>query len=428
MSSIRFVCQHCSQPLKVSRFLETLGHPAAGTVAPAQGGPGDTQEDGATCREEMDIQNLQAGPSGGPPADGGRMSRVGADNFTLLGEIGSLRIFSSIHKAAGEIFDILSGQRDVDHPLCEECTDTLFEQLDAQLTATELASQDYRRCLDTSKQVGQEALQTELGDLQQEEARMARELQDVDVNLARAAAELQAAQAETAELQQRERQVQMDCMALEWQHLELQDQLRSVDNQLRHARDQLHQLQKIDVFNATFKIWEEGPLGVINNFRLGCLPTVPVSWNEINAAWGQTALLLLSLSNAIGLQFQRYSLVPCGNHSYLRSLPGGSTELPLFCCGGRGVFWGNRFDRAMRAFLDCMQQFKEEAGKGEQGLCLPYKIHVDKGLLEDAGGSRECYSITTLLNTEERWTQALRLMLLNLKWSLTWVSSKYHPT
>ncbi|XP_062938960.1 beclin-2 [Cynocephalus volans] len=427
MSPIRFICQHCSQPLKVRQSLETLGHPAAGTVAPAQGGPGDTQEDGATCREEMDIQNLQAGASGGPLADGSRISRVGADNFILLGAIGSLRIFSSIHKAAGEIFDILSGQRDVDHPLCEECTDTLLEQLDAQLAATELESQEYGRCLDTNEQVGQEALQTELGHLQQEEARLARELQDVDANLARAAAELEAAQAETAELQQWERQVQRDFMALEWQQLGLQDELRSMENQLRHARDQLHQLKETDVFNATFKIWEEGPLGVINNFRLGCLPTVPVSWNEINAAWGQTALLLLSLANAIGLQFQRYRLVPCGNHSYLRSLTGGSTELPLFCCWGRAVFSGDRFDRAMQAFLDCMQQFKEEAGKGEQGLSMPYKIHVGKGLLEDAGGSRECYSITTLLNTEERWTKALRLMLLNLKWSLTWVSSKYHP-
>ncbi|XP_008562950.1 PREDICTED: beclin-2-like, partial [Galeopterus variegatus] len=127
---------------------------------------------------------------------------------------------------------------------------------------------------------GQEEQQTELGDLEREEARLAQELEDVDMNLARAAVQLQAAQAETAELQQ-------------WE---------------------------CNVFNATFKIWEEGPLGDINNFRLGSPPTVPVHWNEINAAWGQTALLLLALSNAIGLPFQRYRLVPCRNHSYLKSL------------------------------------------------------------------------------------------------------------
>lgn len=98
-----------------------------------------------------------------------------------------------------------------------------------------------------------------------------------------------------------------------------------------------------------------GQFGTINNFRLGRLPSVPVEWNEINAAWGQTVLLLHALANKMGLRFQRYELmftcfsstyklyvsathkpaqkhsnasfyllryrlVPYGNHSYLESL------------------------------------------------------------------------------------------------------------
>lgn len=48
-----------------------------------------------------------------------------------------------------------------------------------------------------------------------------------------------------------------------------------------------------------------GQFGTINNFRLGRLPSVPVDWNEINAAWGQTVLLLHALANKMGLKFQR---------------------------------------------------------------------------------------------------------------------------
>lgn len=116
------------------------------------------------------------------------------------------------------------------------------------------------------------------------------------------------------------------------QQLELDDELKSVDNQMRYCQAQLDRLKKTNVFNATFHIWylshslshylslsvslyltlrsarfrHSGQFGTINNFRLGRLPSVPVEWNEINAAWGQTVLLLHALAKKMGLRFQRY--------------------------------------------------------------------------------------------------------------------------
>jgi beclin 1 len=52
-------------------------------------------------------------------------------------------------------------------------------------------------------------------------------------------------------------------------------------------------------------------------------------------------------------------------------------------------------------------------------------IYVEGGLMEDALGSGECCSIRTHLNTEEQWTRALKFMLINLKWSLSWASIRY---
>lgn len=47
-------------------------------------------------------------------------------------------------QVTGDLFDIMSGQTDVDHPLCEECTDTLLDQLDTQLNITENECQNYK--------------------------------------------------------------------------------------------------------------------------------------------------------------------------------------------------------------------------------------------------------------------------------------------
>lgn len=97
----------------------------------------------------------------------------------------------------------------------------------------------------------------------------------------------------------------------------------SLENQLNYTKTQLDKLKKTNVFNATFHIWYQGHFGTINNFRLGRLPSAPVDWSEINAAWGQTALLLSALSRKINLTFDKYKLVPYGNHSYI--------EVSFFC-------------------------------------------------------------------------------------------------
>jgi hypothetical protein len=47
----------------------------------------------------------------------------------------------------------------------------------------------------------------------------------------------------------------------------------------------------------------------------------------------------------------------------------------------------------MMDFLDCMQQFKEKVENGKEGLCLPYMIHMEGGLMEDSLGGGECCSI-----------------------------------
>ncbi|XP_058862667.1 beclin-1 isoform X3 [Acipenser ruthenus] len=439
---VSFVCQRCSQPLKLDTSFNvldkvTIQELIAPLVTVTQIKPDESNVDN-NVPEETFVENKQDGISRKyiPPAR--VLSTESANSFTLIGEAsdgGTMENLSRRLKVTSDLFDIMSGQTDVDHPLCEECTDTLLDHLDTQLNITENECQNYnsslthRNCLELLAHMTEEEEETLLGelkDLSTEEEHLIQELENIEATRKRVAEDLARSRAETERLDQEELQYQKEYSEFKRQQLELDDELKSVENQMRYAQIQLDKLKKTNVFNATFHIWHSGQFGTINNFRLGRLPSVPVEWNEINAAWGQTVLLLHALANKMGLTFQRYRLVPYGNHSYLESLTDKSKELPLYCSGGLRFFWDNKFDHAMVAFLDCVQQFKEEVEKGDTGFCLPYRMDVEKGKIEDTGGSGGSYSIKTQFNSEEQWTKALKFMLTNLKWGLAWVSSQFY--
>ncbi|XP_069093833.1 beclin-1 [Pleurodeles waltl] len=433
---VSFVCQRCSQPLKLDTSFKLLDRVAvqeltAPLVATAPVKPGGNSEEEAYA-EETSIEKPPAGVSRKTIRPSRLQSTESANSFTLIGEAsdgGTMENLSRRLKVTGDLFDIMSGQTDVDHPLCEECTDTLLDQLDNQLTVTENECQNYKRCLEILEQMeeeNQEKLEAQLQALTLEEERLIQELEEVEKTRKKVEEDVEKVSEEAQRLEHEEAQYQKEYSEFKRQQLELDDDLKSVDNQMRYAQFQLDKLKKTNVFNATFHIWHSGQFGTINNFRLGRLPSVPVEWNEINAAWGQTVLLLHALANKMNLQFQRYRLVPYGSHSYLESLSDKSKELPLYCSGGLRFFWDNKFDHAMVAFLDCVQQFKEEVERGDTGFCLPYRMDVEKGKIEDTGGSGGSYSIKTQFNSEEQWTKALKFMLTNLKWGLAWVSSQFY--
>ncbi|XP_023197135.1 beclin-1 isoform X2 [Xiphophorus maculatus] len=433
---VSFVCQRCSQPLKLDTSFNVLDRVTIQElIAPVVTvTPSSKQADsgGGEAAPETFVENKQDGVSRKyiPPAR--MMSTESANSFTLIGDAsdgGTMENLSRRLKVTSDLFDIMSGQTDVDHPLCEECTDTLLDHLDTQLNITENECQNYKQCLELLSNLQVEEEETLLAELQQlknEEETLVQELEAVEEQRAAVAKDLAQSRIQAQQLDTEELQYQKEYSEFKRQQLELDDELKSVDNQMRYCQIQLDRLKKTNVFNATFHIWHSGQFGTINNFRLGRLPSVPVEWNEINAAWGQTVLLLHALANKMGLRFQRYRLVPYGNHSYLESLTDKSKELPLYCSGGLRFFWDNKFDHAMVAFLDCVQQFKEEVEKGDTGFCLPYRMDVEKGKIEDTGGSGGSYSIKTQFNSEEQWTKALKFMLTNLKWGLAWVTSQFY--
>nr|KAG5713545.1 hypothetical protein BaRGS_024593 [Batillaria attramentaria] len=324
-------------------------------------------------------------------------------DFTLLGETGpgSMENLSHRLKVSSVLFDIMSGQSEVDHPLCEECTDTLLDRLDQQLKLTEDECRDYRdfleKLLSVENKVDEGALDQELTQLRKEESELLQQLASMEREQKRMEDLIQQEKDEASKLDQEE---------------------QNVENQMQYCTGQLNRLKQVNVFNTTFHIWHSGHFGTINNFRLGRLPNIPVEWSEINAAWGQTALLLYSLARKVGLTFQRYRLVPYGSHSYLESLTDKSKELPLYGSGGFRFLWDTKFDMGMVAFLDCLDQLWKKIGGN---MNMPYLIIKDK--LQDRE-THNAYSIKIQFNSEEQWTKALKFALTNLKWCLSWIQAQ----
>ena len=206
-----------------------------------------------------------------------------------------------------------------------------------------------------------------------------------------------------------------------------EDAFRSLDCQPRYAQNQMEKLRKTNLFSATFHVWHNGRFATINGFRLGRLPSAPVEWPEINAAWGQSALLLSCLSKTIGLErFNKYQIVPYGSYSYIKVLAD-DKMLPLYGTGGFRMIFDTKYDNAMVAFLDCLKQFADEVQR-LGAFALPYDIDP-KGKIRD-NNSGQWYSIKLQFNSEDSWTKACRYMLTNLKWGLAYVGMTYmkqHP-
>lgn len=66
----------------------------------------------------------------------------------------------------------------------------------------------------------------------------------------------------------------------------------SLTTQAKYINDQLNHLTSVNVLDMTFLIHIQDQYGTINGLRLGRLPHELVEWNEINAAFGQIALLI----------------------------------------------------------------------------------------------------------------------------------------
>jgi beclin 1 len=188
------------------------------------------------------------------------------------------------------------------------------------------------------------------------------------------------------------------------------------------ARDYLARLRLLSVHGDAFFIWHRGPFGTVNGCRIGRLPGLPTEWTEINAALGNTALLLSVLAARTGYSFQRHRILPMGSFSRIGPTAGltadGSADRnahELFFDGR--LFAQRRLNGGLKALAQCVAEFGDYAQAQDRSFRLPYAIlqsgekvadlHVTMG--SGSSGSRD-----------PQWTRAMKLLLIDLKWLLAW--------
>ncbi|KAK1143194.1 Vacuolar protein sorting-associated protein atg6 [Aspergillus melleus] len=358
------------------------------------------------------------------------------------------------------IFEFISAHSDIDHPICTECTDMVMTGLQKQLvnaTKERDAYISFLRTLNSSTVPTTEEI--EAAEKSLKETKEAEE---------KAFAELVALEEEKAALDREIAELEEESQKLDLQEeefwrgrneftLELngfQEERDALNMKYDHDSRQLERLQRTNVYNDAFCIGHDGYFGTINGLRLGRLTNPSVDWPEINAAWGQTALLLATIAEKLGFSFQGYQLRPLGAMSridkfeYPRPSPaqsaigGGNpttlgppkiTTLDLFSSGDLPLnlpWLHRRFDAGMVAFLECLRQLgdfvemsqapvssnrRAQTGAPSTALKLPYQIKRDK--IGDA-------SIKLGFNqNDETWTRACKYTLTCCKYLLAHASN-----
>jgi beclin len=378
------------------------------------------------------------------------------------GRDGEEKSFSSQAERATRLFEIISARSDIDHPICTECTDMLLEGLQKRLSTATKEQDAYISFLKTLNssvpsaediEAADQSLKTTLG----AETAAYEELLILEKEKAAVDEELAALEEESRQLDLEEEKFWRDRNAFALTLAEFHNERDALNMRYDHDSRQLERLQRTNVYNDAFCIGHDGYFGTINGLRLGRLANPSVDWAEINAAWGQTLLLLATIAERLGFHFQGYRLKPMGStskiekieypqqlssqtslgtrHPQSNSQPTSTspkiTSLDLFSSGDLPLnlpWLHRRFDNGMVAFLECLRQLGEYVEKtpppvsarrggpvSNTSLELPYKIKRDK--IGDA-------SIKLGFNqNDETWTRACKYTLTCCKYLLAHASN-----
>ncbi|KAG0038313.1 autophagy protein 6 [Podila clonocystis] len=317
-------------------------------------------------------------------------------------------------RTTGKLFDLMSAKSDVDHPLCQECADMLLDALAKQLRDVSRERDcyiDFLRTVNSNivSDDEMERLENEIKMIQEDETTSIQALRDIEEQQKKVQEEIALLELESLELDKEEERYWQECNEFQLALQNFHNERDSINLKYDYDSRQLEKLHKTNVYNDTFCIGHDGHFATINGFRLGRLPNQHVDWPEINAAWGQTLLLLHTIANKLNFEFKTYRLVPLGSFSRIDKIEGDRASYELYGSGEFGfgrMFLNRRFDNAMVAFLNCLQQLGDYAEQQGPKLELPYKINKDR--IGDA-------SIKLQFSQDEIWTKALKYTLTNTK-------------
>jgi beclin 1 len=322
------------------------------------------------------------------------------------------------HLALSTVFGMAKRASGIDLPLCQTCARRKVDALAPKLAAANAESFERLHVTQVIESevtrferdhVDLVALRERCVTLETNEAAMLAELDELaraDVELEREEARIDEAERALLRL---ERAHVLECEAVVAERRTVSSRLARATVALARADARVGELVSTSVYNDAFYIWHAGHFATINGHRLGRLPSQPVEWRELNAAFGAAAAAVASVRLALGARFRDgRRLLGGGSYALVTDSSGhemelyGSSELSL-----SRLFWYRRFDNGLVAFLQCIADLEAHCQAIDPQFKLPYAIKGDKvGEL----------SIKTRLGNDESWTRALKFLATDLKW------------
>ena len=199
--------------------------------------------------------------------------------------------------------------------------------------------------------------------LEKEEQSLLQQIKEAEEKGRQLKKELTDAEVELGEVEKKENECYLQRNEYEMKLRSSMDDLGRAKSMYQSNMDQLDTLRKANVFTDTFDITFDGPVGRINELRLGIADDKSISWNEINAALGHIVLLLSVCIRILNISIPEYILVPMGSTSRIERIEKDKNDpdkklkkvFDLYSVGefslGR-IFTHNKLDAGMMALLD----------------------------------------------------------------------------
>ncbi|KAG2590808.1 beclin-1-like protein [Panicum virgatum] len=317
-------------------------------------------------------------------------------------------------------FEIATSQTQVEQPLCVECMRILSDKMDFEIEDINSDIKAYEACLQQLEQESYSILsetdfQEENQKIEEEEKKLKADIEEAEKQYSEVSSEMKDLETKYKQFEELEERYWQEFNSFQLQLTSNQEERDAISAKIEVSRAHLEMLKHTNILNDVFYISQYGVFGTINNLRLG--HTHVVEWDEINAAWGQAALLLHTMAQYYTPKFQ-YRIKIHAVGSYPRITDINNKTHKLF--GPANVLFSTQYDKAMTWFLTCLQEFvefavsldKEKNVPPDKSLKLPYRIDGDK-----VGDYRV---VLGDFNTRENSTKALKNMLNNLKYVLYW--------
>ncbi|CCD25059.1 beclin 1 NDAI_0E02420 [Naumovozyma dairenensis CBS 421] len=367
---------------------------------------------------------------------------------------GNGKTLSSQINALSNIFNILSSKTKIDYPVCQDCCNSMIQDLKNQYdeaikeretytaflnklemkVTTEPENSSDKKSASTDSLISIEDLKSTRNSLFEELLKLEKEDEELDRQIEDLKDEL-----EQKGMKDLNEMAEVNKTHLE--QLQFIQEVQSLQNQYDSALTDLDELRKINIYNETFKIDHNGPFGTINGLRIGGFEECKVPWRERNAGIGQIILLLATIGNRLNFKLKGYRLRPMGSYSKIMKLSTESQDWISYEAFHEENFKIGRlfrketdFDKALECLLDIVQQMADrlpnsptDTTNDESSLVapssavnetveLPYIMHKDK-----------INAISVKLYGAEPnlpWTTAMKFFLTNVKWLLAFSSSK----